>query len=239
MNKVLLLVCLIAFIGLSLMAPSPFSRAQSATATPTAFMRARPNAEFQPLQRGVPIVSELNAANDVDRFAVFAAAGEVISFGMFPEEGSALVPRFEVYAPNGERVAIGNAPFAAVIGYRVPATGAYIVFARAERGSGAYSFWVNSGEILRDLLRGTITPDQPTQGALLRRADRDLWQIALPRGAPIEIALQPDNLALSLTLEIVAPDGTLLTAVPGGDVPLLYVPSDGAYTLRVYAPKAA
>ncbi|PJF33570.1 MAG: hypothetical protein CUN49_18275, partial [Candidatus Thermofonsia Clade 1 bacterium] len=110
---------------------------------------------------------------------------------------------------------------------------------RAERGSGAYSFWVNSGEILRDLLRGTITPDQPTQGALLRRADRDLWQIALPRGAPIEIALQPDNPALSLTLEIVAPDSTLLTAVPGGDVPLLYVPSDGAYTLRVYAPKAA
>lgn len=239
MSRVALPLALVLLIGLLLMAPSPPSGAQSATATPTAFMRARPNAEFQPLQRGVPILGELTDPNSVHRFAIFAAANEIISFGMFPEEGSTLAPRFEVYAPNGERVAVGSAPFAAVIGYRAPATGAYIVFARAERGSGAYSFWVNSGETLRDIARGAISPDQPMQGALLRRADRDIWQIALRGGSPIEVALEPEAPTLALTLEIIAPDGTLLTAVAGGDVPLLYVPSDGVYTLRVYAPRAA
>lgn len=238
MNRTSFALIAIASALLLLIAPMPFSRAQPATPTPTAFMRARANADFQPLQRGVPIVGELKDANSVDRFAVFAAANEVISFGMFPEPNSALVPRFEVYAPNGERVATGSAPFAAVIGYRVPATGAYIIFARAERGSGAYSFWVNSGETLRDLWRGALTPDQAAQGALLRRADRDVWQVALQSGTPIEIALEPDDPTLNLTLAIIAPDGTLLTAVPSGDVPLLYVPQDGLYTLQVYAPQA-
>jgi hypothetical protein len=217
----------------------PLSYAQRATPMPTAFMRARSDAEFQPLQRGVPIVGELKDANSVHRFAVFAAANEVISFGMFPEPNSTLVPRFEVYAPNGERVAIGSAPFAAVIGYRAPATGAYIVFARAERGSGAYSFWVNSGQTLRDLWRGDLVPDQTMQGALLRRSDRDVWQVALPSGTPIEIALEPDDPTLNLTMSIIAPDGTLLTAAQGGDVPLLYLPQDGLYTLHVYALQAA
>jgi len=239
MSRVMPSAFLLTLIALMLIAPSPHGYAQSATATPTPFMRARPNAEFQPLQRGVPIIGELIDTNSADRFAVFAAAGEVISLGMFPEEGSALVPRFEVYAPNGERVAVGSAPFAAVIGYRVPATGAYIIFARSERGRGAYSFWVNSGETLRDIARGTIIPDQLMQGALLRRADRDIWQIALQSGTPIEVALEPESPSLSLTLEISAPDGTLLTAVLGGDIPLLYVPSEGIYTFRVYSPRAA
>lgn len=224
---------------LMLLAPSPHSGAQSATATSTPFMRARPEAEFQPLQRGVPILGELANASSVHRFAVFAAAGEVISFGMFPEEGSTLVPRFEVYAPNGERAAVGSPPFAAVIGYQAPATGAYIVFARAERGSGAYSFWVNSGETLRDVMRGEIVFDQVMQGALLRRADRDIWQTTLSSGTPIEVVLEPELPALNLTLEIIAPDGTLLTAVANRDIPLLYVPQDGVYTLRIYAQGAA
>jgi hypothetical protein len=239
MSRIVALLCLSALALLALMTPLPLSRAQSATPTPTAFMRVRPDAEFQPLQRGVPIVGELKDARSVHRFAVFAAANDVISFGMFPEPNSALVPRFEVYAPNGERVAVGSAPFAAVIGYRAPATGAYIVFARAERGSGAYSFWVNSGETLRDLWRGDLAFDQTMQGALLRRSDRDVWQVALQGGTPIEVALETDDPMLNLTLAINAPDGTLLTAVPGGDVPLLYVPQDGRYTLHVYAPKAA
>ncbi|MCS6871042.1 MAG: PPC domain-containing protein [Anaerolineae bacterium] len=238
MTRILLFVFLMT-LGMLLTAPSPLSHAQSDAATPTPFMRARPNAEFQPLQRGVPIIGEIRSPDSVERFAVFAAANEVISLGMFPEEGSTLVPRFEVYAPNGERVAIGSAPFAAVIGYRVPATGAYIVFVRAERGRGAYSFWVNSGETLRDLQRGTILPEQPMQGKLLRRADRDVWQVALQSGTPIEVALEPESPTLNLTLEIIAPDGTLLTAVPNGDIPLLYVPSNGTYTFRVYSPQAA
>jgi hypothetical protein len=95
-----------ALVPLALMAPLPLSRAQGATPTPTAFMGVRPDAEFQPLQRGVPIVGELEDARSVRRFAVFAAANDVISFGMFPEPISALVPHFEVYAPNGEGIAI-------------------------------------------------------------------------------------------------------------------------------------
>ncbi len=234
---ILILLALAALLVLA--APSPPIYGQIATPTPTPFMRAQPNAEFQPLQRGVPILSTLESANSVDRFAIFAAAGEQISLGMFPEEGSALAPRFELFAPNGERVAQASGQFAAVIGYQVPATGAYIVFARPESGSGAYSFWVNSGETLRDVVRGSLTPDQAVQGEIVRRADRDLWRITLRGGTPIEIALTPDDPALSLMLEIIASDGTLLTAVLGGDVPLLYVPSDGEYTLRLYVPQAA
>jgi hypothetical protein len=61
----------------------------------------------------------------------------------------------------------------------------------------------------------------------------------LQGGTPIEIALETDDPTLSLTLAIIAPDGTLLTAVPGGDMPSLYMPQYRRYTLQVYALQAA
>ncbi len=220
----------------------------SPTLTPTALPFVRSGSQ---LALGQTVQNWINDRQQVDRFSVFGPAGAVISLGMFPAEGSALVPAFELYAPNGEKAAEANgangAGGAVLTGFTLPVTGAYILFVRSLRGEslGAYTLSVGEGWTLRDVERGPTATDQINRGRLARTGDRDVWTVELPTNASVSIEVNPVGASsrLDSVLEVVGPEGKLLaTARTGAARPArinaLTTPAQGRYQVRVSAFRA-
>jgi hypothetical protein len=214
--------------------------------TPTVLVTAQNGAR---LELGKTVRGEITGPEQVDRFTVFAPANAVISLGMFPTEGSLLVPAFEVYAPNGDKIAeaLANQPGARpgealVSGLSLPATGAYIIFAHAapDTPTGAYTLTAGSDWTLREVGGGEGHPDTTYPGALFRGGDRETWVYNLPANATISADVSPEQGDFNPVLEIVGPDGAQLAATRGGSggaaqVSSLFTPKAGAYLVRITA----
>lgn len=223
------------------------------TATPYAVSQA--DATFQQAQIGQPIAGQISQPDQADRLAVFGPAGAVISVGMFPETGSTLIPTFEIYAPDGEQVgtatgrgladpnagadvAAGGALFS---GYTLPATGAYIIFARGAQGTtGAYSLVVGDSWTLREVGGGQARLNMTYRGALLRAGDRETWTIDLPQNATFYVEAAPEQPDFNPVIEVIAPDGAQIAAVRGGPggtavVQGVVTPAPGKYKVRITA----
>ncbi len=199
------------------------------------------------LRIGQTILGQLANPQQVDRFVVFGPAGAVISVGMFPAENSRLVPAFEVYAPNGEQVATAAGAGGAILsGYTLPATGAYIIYAKSAKGApaGAYTLAVGDGLALRDIDAGSLTSDVAAAGNLLRSGDRELWTLDLPANATFTVETIPEVARLDAVTEVMGPDGKALATVqsdaPGRSTRIAAVATvAGRYQVRVSANRNA
>lgn len=191
-----------------------------------------------------PIQGIITDPRQIDQFAVFGPAGSTISIGMFPLPDSKLVPSFELYAPNGQKVLEAADPSAALVNaYVLPVTGAYVVYAHGykNQSAGGYTVIAGEGYVLRDLDGGTIQPGIAYQGAIAQSGDRDVRGIDLPLNAIISVEAQPmQQSKLAMTLDIIQPDGKqLLTtstdATDGISLPSITVPLAGRYLVRISA----
>lgn len=243
------LMACVVWLMLLLTAPRQHTLAQTApTLVPTLFQTQAPTATPAPVGDGVLLLlgqtleGSINAPGQRDRFVVFAPYGTVISLGMFAGDSSRLVPRLEVYAPNGEVVSASSQPTGAVIsGYTVPVTGAYIVLAsaNANRTRGAYFITAATGIAVRDLPRGQLTLDGVTRGELARVGDRDVYAVDLPPLARLSVEVSAYQSGIVPVVELVDPAGNLLAragATPntGGRVMLApSLTSAGRYQVRI------
>ncbi|HRE49489.1 MAG TPA: hypothetical protein PLD47_17320, partial [Aggregatilineales bacterium] len=95
------------------------------TGTPTRIAQAQGG---DVLSFGQTIRDSLSGAEEVDRYALFAPAGTILTVGVFAEEGSPLLPTLDLYAPDGTLLnrADGylNPGEAVISGIEVPVTGA-------------------------------------------------------------------------------------------------------------------
>ncbi|MBC6934443.1 MAG: hypothetical protein DWB42_01235 [Chloroflexi bacterium] len=195
----------------------------------------------------IPALGSLPRPGDVARYAIEAAAGAVISLGVRPAAGSALVPRLELYNPLGEQAATasgaaaGSAGEALIPALNVPEAGVYLAYVTAEDGTtGEFIIAYGEGPTREDVRRGRIEPDQPVNAGLSLRAARDLWSLFLRAGDEINAAARPVNAGIELSLELVAPDGSPVaqgSRAAGGDtvIAAARAPVTGLYFLRVAA----
>lgn len=218
--------------------PSP-----TPTITPTVVAVAQNGAQ---IRVGQTVQGAILSQEQVDRFAVFGPAGAVISVGMFPADNSRLVPSFVIYAPNGDQVAQAAGPAGAVVtGLTLPATGAYIIYATADKGqsSGAYNLTVGDGFTLRDLNRGSPATDSISQGLIPRIGDREVWTLDLPANATFSVETASEQSKLDTLVEILAPDGKVLATAQANPtahtarIPSLVTAQPGRYVIRVSAAK--
>lgn len=185
----------------------PATATPVATVAPTIVAGA---AEGTQVRIGQTVQGVLTDPQDVDHFAIFGPAGATISVGIWPTQGSSLVPSFIMYAPNGKDVASAvGADGAIVSGYTLPSTGAYIIYVHGNQSqsSGPYILTVGDGLTLRDIEGGALTPEASYQGNLERRGDRQTWTLDLPANATLSVEGTPSGNNLLLQLEIVGPGG--------------------------------
>ncbi|MCC7450557.1 MAG: hypothetical protein IT324_24290 [Anaerolineae bacterium] len=226
--------------------PIPPTDAPTPIPVPTAAVIERVPSGAQ-LRIGQTILGQLANPQQVDRFAVFGPAGAVISVGMFPAENSRLVPAFEFYAPNGEQVATAAGAGGAILsGYTLPATGAYIIYAKAAKGApaGAYTLAVGDGLALRDIDAGPLTADVAAAGSLPRSGDREIWALDLPANATFAVDIIPEVTRLDAAAEVIGPDGKALAAAqadaPGRPLRISATATTaGRYQVRVSANRNA
>jgi hypothetical protein len=235
--------------GVLLPTPTPTLPAIAATYAPTA------TASITPTSLGVsqggdllvanqPLQGQLRTVAQVDRYAFFGAAEEVISLGMFAEDVEfALQPFFTVYGPNGQVVAesVSLAPAEAMLsGFVLPVTGAYVVFATGLDTSptGKYTLALGQSWTLREVGGGQISQNGAFQGQLFRNGDRETWAYDLPANAALSITVAAESALFNPVVELVAPNGEQLAAWRGGEggeavIPSLITPMAGRYLIRV------
>ena len=234
-----LLICLVVF-SIGLLSTSAPAAGQAQTPTPTA--TSIPVSDGLQLQIGQTVQGAISQRGQRDRLIIFGAQGTVLSLGMYAPTDSRLVPHIEIYAPNGEVVVSTTHPTGAVIiGYQLPVTGAYIVFASADgnRTRGTYEITLTAGNAVRELAQGSLTLDNAMRdGALTRAGDRDVYDVDLPANVTLSANIVPYQSALVPVVEVVDPAGNVMARATGtsGLRQVVLTPSIGAqgrYQIRV------
>ena len=195
----------------------------------------------------VPVTSAINRPGDFSRYAMEVTEGDVFSIGVSPA-GSGLRPKIELYDPEGVLVATatidnsGAGGDALVSAFTAELSGAYLAFVTGENDTtGTYLVSYGMGVSREDVRRGQASADQTYSGGISRRGLRDVWSLFLHAGDVISAAVSPSNPGFDPTLELVAPDGSVVAQDDnsGGERAALISSGratvDGMYHLRVTA----
>jgi len=206
-----------------------------------------PESGTQLLQQRQVFMGRLDLPGEIDRYAIFGEAGSLITVGMSPSPGSAIVPYFELYSPAGDVLARGETvpglPDAVVIGLTLPSTGAYILFARDAGGqtTGEYAIAYGEGLTFLERAQGHTLPDTVYTGTLDRRGVRDAWTLDLTLGDVISAAAVSGDGAFNPILELIAPNGQVIRVDDNGGGGLnavirqVIAPQTGRFTLAISA----
>ncbi len=205
------------------------------------------------LEDHVPVSQAIYERGDFDRFPIFAEAGQVLTIGASPLGLSQFEPYLEIYSPAGDLVVsassrdalAGRDAFIPMM--TMPVTGVYMMLVKGvtQASTGDYYVSYGVGASREDTLRGLTQPDTAHNGEILRRGLRDVWSLYLNAGDVITAAVSPSDDTLDPFLELVAPDGSLVSTDDnggGGRNPLLnsvYAPVSGLYRIRVTPVDAA
>ncbi|MEQ8675205.1 MAG: PPC domain-containing protein [Aggregatilineales bacterium] len=240
----------------------------AAPITPTTAPTVTPSATFAlidptpaPVQAGnrlenhVPVVGTIVEAGDLAIHPFYAAAGEVVTVGIVPEEGSSFRARAEVVDPDGVVIASGAASVTPdgqsviITPIRAELDGVYQVFLTGENSTvGDYLIGYGSGSTWRNVLRGPIGADQAVDGDINQRGLRDVWFVALGEGDIISAAVSASQgSALDTIIELVPvdePDTIIAIDDNGGGgrnalINRVSIAQTGVYMLRIKASQAA
>lgn len=195
-----------------------------------------------------PVIGQLETSSDVQRHSFEAFAGEVITLGVIPAVESGLIPRVELYDPDGVPVAVVSgltsptSREALIPTYAAAISGPYTAFITAEGETfGEYLISYGAGSTYQDRMLGEALFDQQKEGVFDRQGTRHVWYAHLRQGDVITAAVQVTTGALDPILELVSETGELLgldNRSGGVGKPLLNgvtIPRTGLYYLRVRA----
>lgn len=227
------------------------------TLTPTASNTPRPTGVATAIVSGgarlahyAPAVGVVARPGVPERYFFDVEAGERYTVVVSAAPGSALVPRIEVYNPDGEWILLGTVEYAAaefpdatgmaILGsVRLPMSGTYALFVSGERQTtGGFVIGVGrtmpSGGIAHVTAERGILPAEEV-GRIEPAGVRDSWTLALQAGTTVEITASSERLALGL--DLVAPDGSVVASAFAFGAPdvVLRAPiaTSGDYTLYV------
>jgi hypothetical protein len=197
------------------------------------------------LQDHIPLQSLLEDPSDLNRHTFNAEAGEILTAGVIPAEGSALIPYVELYDPDGSLVVgmsgeVSGPSRAAVLpAFTAAMSGPYTLFVTAQgETSGAYTVSYGSGSTLADRVRGDAVIDAPNTSQLVLPGDRDIWTVNLRQGDMVSLSAVGEGL-LEPVLELVAENGDLIGIdynSGGAQRPVINgvtIPRNGRYTIQV------
>lgn len=201
------------------------------------------------LEPYVPVISSLMRPGDVNRHTITGSEGDFVSINVRKLQAeSRLRPVIEVYSPVGDRIGMANARTSNAGGEAliqllpIPESGTYSIFVSAEGGdSGDYLISYGMGALTEGVARGPATADTPYENQIMRRGQRDSWDVLLNAGDVITIAAGPLNNSLDPVIELVAPDGTLVASddnsggYPNALINQVQAPVGGLYQLYVSA----
>jgi hypothetical protein len=197
------------------------------------------------LQDHVPVQGVLEDPSDLNRHTFNANAGEILTAGVIPAEGSPLIPYVELYDPDGALMlglsgeTSGQSRAALIPAFTAGLAGPYTLFVTA-RGetSGAYIVSYGSGSTLADRVRGQAAIDTPNSAQLVFPGDRDIWTVNLRQGDIVSLSAVGEGM-LEPVLELVAENGDLIGIdynSGGVQRPVINgvtIPRSGPYYIRV------
>ena len=212
---------------------------------------AAPAAPGSRLQDHAPVSAAIDRPGGFGRYSIAAAAGDFLTVGVAPADGSGLRPALELFGPDGVLLARDSAPRAGaealVAMWPAASDGLYTVLVTgADDTAGAFTLSYGLGPSREEHARGSAAADTPYEGQLVRRGARDVWTLALNRGDVITAAASPTSAAaLDPLLELVGPDGSVVASddnsggAPSALIQRATAPAAGIYQLRVAAANAA
>lgn len=197
-----------------------------------------------------PVLFVLNPG-DVGIHSFFAAAGETVTVGVSPAEGSALLPQMEIVNPDG--LIVGSAQSvngeAVVPNLVADLEGAYQVFVRGESNTaGQYLVAYGRGSTRFDVLQGEAPFGERNESTVAQRGARDVWTLELRAGDTITAAVNPlPGSLFDPYLELVAaetPDQIIVSDDNGGGglsafIRTVTINETGLYLLRISSPQGA
>jgi hypothetical protein len=200
---------------------------------------------------GEPLLDHQVVQGNIDRpgsfvrYAISASPGDHLNIGLSLLPDSLLRPRLELYDPEGQLIRIATIADSNASGdiliadASVALTGTYVIFVTGDGSStGTFQLSYGLGNSRAEVRRGSVEPDTVLNGSLFRRGWRDTWSIVVQAGDVISVAVDGTG-GLDPILELVAPDGSLLTVDDnsgGGTAALISsapIPISGRYLLRV------
>ncbi|HVO41823.1 MAG TPA: hypothetical protein VMT34_04335, partial [Aggregatilineales bacterium] len=217
------------------------SNSVTSTFTPT-FLPVTAAGVGSQIHVGETLRGKIGSPEQIDRYIFFSPAQTIVTIGMFPV-AVGLIPAFEMYAPDGSRVAAvagtASLPQAVYSGYILPQTGAYIIYPHSAGGTGNYDLTIGANWTLREIGGGELTPNIIHNGNILRVGDRETWTITLQTNSVITVEAVPNNSQEDPVIEIIDPNGFRIAT--GHDFSLanharvenLRVPSQGVYKIRI------
>lgn len=201
----------------------------------------------QRLEDHRPSINSITRVGDFQRFSFVAEAGERISMVVEPLEGSTIVPRFEVFDPNGEQIAFASASaspdssVAASNGIIIAQSGANIIIVTAEDNSvGQFVISFGRGSSVRDDYQGFALSNSQTTGEISSIGTRHIWQLPLNPNDVISIAVSPNDSVLDPVIELVTTEGDVIYRDDNGGVgtaaliQMAEITAPATYLLRIY-----
>ncbi len=193
----------------------------------------------------VVIQSQLENSNDLKRHSFVANAGSILTVGVVPVEGSALIPYVELYDPDGMLVSgvsgemSGPGRAAIISAFTAVISGPHTMFVTAlGETSGAYMAGYGTGSSFADRVRGEAQADASNLSQFVFPGERDVWTVNLRQGDVISLSVVGEGL-LEPVLELVAENGDLLGIdfnSGGAQHPVINgvaIPRSGLYYIRV------
>lgn len=193
----------------------------------------------------IPVIGQIERGGDFDRYPFQAGAGQLITVGARPVEGSRLRPRLEVYDPSGVLIATGTPDEDGVLIAALPVaeTDTYVVFISGEGDTtGGYIIAYGVGASNEETLRGLSAPDQTYDSQITRRGLRDSWSLDLNPEDVISAEVRSLTPGFQPLLELRAPDGSTVALNTGSSEAVIAsarIPLAGRYRLEVSATGAA
>lgn len=222
------------------------------TPRPTGIETAIPNGDIR-LNDHAPVIGRIERAGGVARYFFDAQANTRYSIAVYPALGSPMIPRVELYNPDGEWILLANVEYSAVLvnGVRgvalgnvlLPMDGVYALFITGEANSMG-DFVVSVGQTapsggisFQTHVRGELPNDMGS--ALQSSGTRDVWTLTFNANDVIDIRAHVDaNSPVLPAIDLFAPDGTLVASASAApDTGMAQIsgraPFTGVYTLHV------
>ncbi len=196
------------------------------------------------LGRGQAFVEAVQAPGQTTQWNFDGEAGEVLIL-VVDSAQSALRADLALYGPRGYLASATGDPDSSLVTLgpvRLPESGAYQLVVGAWLGtagttSGAYSVRVQTADPGESGSAGGHIPVLNTvvNGGLTAADAQDLWTFDGRAGEVITVRADQSSAAGSLSLELAAPDGSVLGTGQSGsaEIPLITLPMTGVYQIRV------
>jgi hypothetical protein len=197
-----------------------------------------------------PVNDRIEDPADLRLYSFESTAGDVVTVGANPINGSGVRLQLEISDPDGNLIGRATSDEADAAGdvlltpLRTELTGVYQVFVTPLGGTtGDYSISYGRGTSRLEIAIGAPAEESIQQGVIRRRATRDVWSLTLRAGDALTLDVIPIDDRFDPLVQVVAiEDPATVIFVDDNSGPEaaallrgVTVPRDGVYLVRVLA----